>query len=132
MNKGWNMDPFDGGTLSEKSRLTTTGMQLIAGGMFMIIPSIFMISVTYFSLFRRGVLASAGKKLDSHFESDYNRYEKIIEESSKRRATGVNREEKMTQKIDMNSDQIVKIRCQLCGALNDDDAEFCDQCSESL
>lgn len=29
-------------------------------------------------------------------------------------------------------DQVVKVRCRSCGALNDEDARFCDQCSAQL
>jgi len=108
----------------------STGGGLLAGGFFMIFPAIFILFVSHATSITGRTLKYAGTTLDK--DDDYERYEKIIEESSKRRATGVNRKETMTQNIDMNSDQIVKIRCQLCGALNDDDAEFCDQCSESL
>jgi len=106
------------------------GGGLLAGGFFMVIPAIFILFVSHGTSMLGRTLKYAGTTLDK--DDDYERYEKIIEESAKRRATGVNRKETVTQNIEMNSDQIVKIRCQLCGALNDDDAEFCDQCSESL
>jgi len=108
----------------------STGGGLLAGGFFMVIPAIFILFVSHGTSIMGRTLKYAGTTLDK--DDDYERYEKIIEESAKRRATGVNRKETMTQNIEMNSNQVVKIRCQLCGALNDDDAEFCDQCSESL
>ena len=108
----------------------TKGGGLLGGGFFMVIPAIFILFVSHGTSMLGRTLKYAGTTLDK--DDDYERYEKIIEESAKRRATGVNRKETVTQNIEMNSDQIVKIRCQLCGALNDDDAEFCDQCSESL
>jgi hypothetical protein len=108
------------------ARTSMTAMGLLGGGIFMIIASLTIIGFTYvFSSFGK-MAESTSKALNSSFESDYDRYEKIIEESSKKRATGVNRSESMTQ------DTIVKIKCQLCGALNEDDANFCVQCSEPL
>lgn len=129
MNKGDRMfGDFDAPWFETVSM----GSGLIAGGMFMIIPSIFILAVTYMGRIAGYMLDEVSKTYDSQHESDFERYEKIIEESSKRRATKENRAEEITSSEDMNSDQVVKVRCVLCGALNDDDAKFCDECGEPL
>jgi len=106
------------------------GGGLLVGGFFMIIPAFFILFVSFGMGAAGRIMDEAGKTFDH--DSDYERYEKMIEESSKRRPTGVNRTEETASISDMDRVQAVKIRCQLCGALNDDDAKFCDQCSQPL
>ena len=129
MNKGDRMfGDFDAPWFETVSM----GSGLIAGGMFMILPSIFLLCVTYQGRIYGYILDEASKTFDSQQESEFERYEKIIEESSKRRSSRGSTAGGETSNGDTNNDQIVKIKCVLCGALNDEDAQFCDQCSESL
>ena len=108
----------------------STGGGLLAGGFFMIFPAIFILFVSHATSITGRTLKHAGTTFGH--DDDYERYEKIIEESAKRRATGVKRTEGTVSIGDVDGVQAVKIRCQLCGALNDDDAKFCDQCSQPL
>ena len=127
INKGNSMfGDFDAPWFETVSR----GGGLLAGGFFMVFPAIFILFVSHATSLMSRPLKHAGTPLGH--DNDYERYEKMIEESAKRRATGVNRTEVRASIGGADSVQTVKIRCQLCGALNDDDAEFCDQCSESL
>ncbi|MFX1575232.1 MAG: hypothetical protein ACFFB0_21055 [Promethearchaeota archaeon] len=105
----------------------STGSGLLAGGLFMILPAIFILFVSAQYRF----LSRMGPKTFG-LEDDYERYERIIQESSKARPSTPNRPVKVTPNEVMNGNQVVKIRCQLCGALNDEDAKFCDQCSQPL
>ncbi|MBY8984322.1 MAG: hypothetical protein KGD65_04585 [Candidatus Lokiarchaeota archaeon] len=108
------------------------GNGLMFGGIAMIIFSSFLLFVTYRGRIAGYMLDEVSKTTDSQHKSDFERYEKIIEESSKRRVSKGNRAERIAPSSEMNNDQIVKIKCVLCGALNDEDAQFCDQCSEPL
>lgn len=65
-------------------------------------------------------------------EAEYERYEKIIQEKSKPQTIRTNRSEIKTSSEKVNGEQVVKIRCRLCGALNDEDAQYCDQCAQPL
>jgi len=129
MSMGWN---YGGGDLFERSRLIQTGMGVLAGGIVMIMFSSFLLCLTFQGRIAGYLMDEVSIKLDSEQESDYERYEKIIEESSKRRASRGNRAGGETSNGDTNSDPIVKIKCVLCGALNEEDAKFCDQCSQPL
>jgi len=110
----------------------STGMGMIGGGIAMIMFSSFLLFVTYQGRIAGYMIDEMSTKFDTQHEDDYERYEKIIEESAKKRATRGNRVEGIEPSADMNRVQNVKIKCVLCGALNDEDAQFCDQCSEPL
>ncbi|MFW9881873.1 MAG: hypothetical protein ACFFG0_53090, partial [Candidatus Thorarchaeota archaeon] len=104
---------------------------ILVGGGFMIIPSLFILGVSaQLGIFHR----MDSKKYHHTFgqDDDYERYDRIIQENSKVRASRSNRTAKITPREGINGEPIVKIRCQLCGALNDEDAKFCDQCSQPL
>ncbi len=129
MTRGMGMDPFiNGGLNPEKTKTTTTGMGLLAGGFFMIIPSIFLLCVSA----QFGLFSKMGATKTFNHNDEYERYEKMIREGSKPRTTELNRPPGIAADTGMIDDQIVKIRCQLCGALNDEDAKFCSQCSQPL
>jgi ribosomal protein L40E len=35
-------------------------------------------------------------------------------------------------KITHQKEEVIKIRCQKCGALNDEDAKYCDECGTKI
>ncbi|MFX1501346.1 MAG: hypothetical protein ACFFDH_10340 [Promethearchaeota archaeon] len=128
MYRGFGMDPFTNGGLNpDKSKTTVTGMGLLAGGFFMIIPSIFLLCVSA----QLGMVSKMGTETFGH-DNEFERYEKMMKEGSKPRHAELNRVAEISAETGMSDDKIVKIRCQLCGALNDEDAKFCDQCSQPL
>ncbi len=109
----------------------STGNGLLAGGFFMIFPSIFVLVAARQYQYMSKTISAGGVKTLGHTE-EFERYEKMIKEGSKPRTTGTSRQQEMTSYESSNGSQVVKIRCQLCGALNDEDAKFCDQCAQPL
>ena len=105
----------------------STGTGLIFGGIVMIIISIPIHSTIY----QFNVMPTRKIKTLGH-DAEFDRYEKMIQEKSKPQTSGTSRSEMINASESVNGEQVVKIKCQLCGALNDEDAHYCDQCAQPL
>jgi hypothetical protein len=104
---------------------------LLMGGILMIFPGIFISVATRQYQYISKTISTGGVKTLGHVE-EFERYEKMIREGSSPRTSGTNKPQNMTSLETSSDTQVVKVRCQLCGALNDEDAKFCDQCAQPL
>lgn len=102
----------------------------LTGGIFMIIPSILiLISVTRMTKYKP-------RDTENVYSSVFNRArdgsDGVIRRSSEAPTKVIDRAGELRNTMEDRSVQLVKVRCALCGALNDEDAAFCDQCAEPI
>lgn len=109
---------------------SSRGTACITGGIFMIIPSIcILISGTVMTKFK---LKETGKAYSSVYSRARDGSDGVIRRSSEAPTKVIDRAAELRNTLEDRSVQLVKVRCALCGALNDEDAAFCDQCAEPI
>ena len=109
---------------------SSRGTAFLTGGIFMIILSILiLISVTRMTKYKP-------RETENVYSSVFNRArdgsDGAIRRSSEAPTKVIDRAGELRNTLEDRSVQLVKVRCALCGALNDEDAAFCDQCAEPI
>lgn len=118
--------------MGEFSRLSTMGIVLLAPGMFMILPALFLLAVAHQREIFRYTVEETGMALGTADEQALDGYGRVISKSTEAAATGISKAGGIKLDVKTTSPQKIMIKCRACGTLNDEDAKFCDECGEPL
>jgi len=119
-------------TFPENFNLGPTGGGLLAGGMFLLLPSIFILFVAHQREITRYMVEETGRAMGSTSDEALDGYSRVISRGTEAIASGISKAGGIKLDIDTNSEQKIKIKCRSCGTLNDEDAKFCDECGEPI
>lgn len=104
-----------------------------------IFVGVIMLMVTMMMFFRahqRGIIKYAyeetGMALGTASERAVDGYGRIIGKGTEAMAKGLQNAGGIKLDVDTHKEQIIKIKCQACGTLNDENAKFCDECGQSI
>ena len=102
------------------------------GGGVMIMISLML----FFRAYQREIIKysyeEAGMALGTASERAVDGYGRIIGKGTEAMAKGIQKAGGIKIDVDTHKEEVIKLKCQACGTLNDEDAEFCDKCGQSI
>ena len=119
-------------SFDEHSYYTTVGMGCLAPGMFMVMPGLFLLCVANQRKIARYGYEEAGMALSEASGTAVDGYGRVISKGSEAMVKGMRDAGGLKIDVNTNKEQIIKIKCQACGTLNDENAKYCDQCGAAI
>jgi len=119
-------------TFPENFNLSPIGGGLLAGGMFLLLPSIFILVIAHQREITRYMVEETGRAMGSTSDEALNGYGRVISRGTEAMASGISKAGGIKLDVDTRSEQKIMIKCRKCGTLNDEDAKFCDECGETI
>ncbi|MCP4763714.1 MAG: zinc ribbon domain-containing protein [archaeon] len=116
-------------TSDERSYYTTMSI-LIAPGMFMILPALFLLSVSNQRKLLKFSIEESGMAFNEASGRALDGFDRMATRGSAATTRGIRNAGGI--KIDTGKAEVIKIRCQACGVLNDENAKFCDECGTPI
>jgi len=102
------------------------------GGGVMIMITLVLFSMAFQREITKYVYEEAGMALGTASERAVDGYGRIIGKGSEALAKGIKSAGGIKLDVDTHKEQVIKIKCQACGTLNDEDAKFCDKCGQPI
>ncbi|MFX0134583.1 MAG: zinc ribbon domain-containing protein [Candidatus Hodarchaeota archaeon] len=102
------------------------------GGGVGIIIALALFSMAYQRAITKYAYEETGMALGTASERAVEGYGRIIGKGSEAMTRGIRNAGGIKHDVDIKEREIIKIKCQACGALNDEDANFCDNCGQAI
>ncbi len=119
-------------TFPENHQLTPIGMGVLAGGMFLVLPSIFLLFMAHQREITKYMVEETGRAMGSTSDEALDGLGRVISRGTEAMASGISKAGGIKLDVDTRSEQKIMVKCRKCGTLNDEDAKFCDECGETI
>jgi hypothetical protein len=102
------------------------------GGAVGIMIALALFSMAYQRAITKYALEETGMALGTASEKAVDGYGRIIGKGSEAVTRGIRDAGGIKLDVDTKEKEVIKIKCQACGTLNDEDANFCDNCGTTI